>query len=95
MENNEPDTGDTIKPDETAQQDDGKVKYTFNAVTCPIKIMLADESMTTYTIHYNAATLDATKEQLGQIAVSQQTVLKDGCIDGQAELEDYVKPWRR
>ena len=82
-----PDTGDTIKPDETAQQDDGKVKYTFNAVTCPIKIMLADESMTTYTIHYNAATLDATKEQLGQIAVSQQTVLKDGCIDGQAELE--------
>ena len=82
-----PDTGDTIKPDETAQQDDGKVKYTFNAVTCPIKIMLADESKTTYTIHYNAATLDATKEQLGQIAVSQQTVLKDGCIDGQAELE--------
>ena len=82
-----PDTGDTIKPDETAQQDDGKVKYTFNAVTCPIKIMLADESNTTYTIHYNAATLDATKEQLGQIAVSQQTVLKDGCIDGQAELE--------
>lgn len=82
-----PDTGDTIKPDETAQQADGKVKYTFNAVTCPIKIMLADESKTTYTIHYNAATLDATKEQLGQIAVSQQTVLKDGCIDGQAELE--------
>ena len=82
-----PDTGDTIKPDETAQKDDGKVKYTFNAVTCPIKIMLADESKTTYTIHYNAATLDATKEQLGQIAVSQQTVLKDGCIDGQAELE--------
>ena len=76
-----PDTGDTIKPDETAQQDDGKVKYTFNAVTCPIKIMLADESKTTYTIHYNAATLDATKEQLGQIAVSQQTVLKDGCRD--------------
>ena len=28
-----PDTGDTIEPDETAQQDDGKVKYTFNAVT--------------------------------------------------------------
>ena len=82
-----PDTGDTIKPDETAQKDDGKVKYTFNAVTCPIKIMLTDESKTTYTIHYNAATLDATKEQLGQIAVSQQTVLKDGCIDGQAELE--------
>ena len=82
-----PDTGDTIEPDETAQQDDGKVKYTYNAVTCPIKIMLADESMTTYTIHYNVATLDATKEQLGQIAVSQQTVLKDGCIDGQAELE--------
>lgn len=82
-----PDTGDIIKPDTTEAQADGKVKYTFNAVTCPIKIMLADESKTTYTIHYNAATLDATKEQLGQIAVSQQTVLKDGCIDGQAELE--------
>ena len=82
-----PDTGDTIKPDTTEAQADGKVKYTFKAVTCPIKIMLADESKTTYTIHYNAATLDATKEQLGQIAVSQQTVLKDGCIDGQAELE--------
>ncbi|MEI3085336.1 MAG: hypothetical protein V8S87_04670 [Oscillospiraceae bacterium] len=67
-----PDTGDTIEPDETAQQDDGKVKYTFNAVTCPIKIMLADESKTTYTIHYNAATLDATKEQLGQIAVNSR-----------------------
>ena len=83
----DPDTGDTVEPDETAQQDDGKVKFTFNAVTCPIKIMLTDESKTTYTIHYNAATLDATKEQLGQIAASQQTVLKDGCIDGQAELE--------
>ena len=82
-----PDTGDTIKPDETAQQDYGKVKYTFKAVTCPIKIMLADESKTTYTIHYNAATLDATKEQLGQIAAANQTVLQDGCIDGQAELE--------
>ena len=82
-----PDTGDIIKPDTTEAQTDGKVKYTFNAVTCPIKIMLADESKTTYMIHYNAATLDATKEQLGQIAVSQQTVLKDGCIDGQAELE--------
>ena len=43
-----PDTGAAIEPDETAQQDDGKVKYTFKAVTCPIKIMLADESKTTY-----------------------------------------------
>ena len=85
-----PDTGAAIEPDETAQQDDGKVKYTFNAVTCPIKIMLADESKTTYTIHYNAATLEETKEKLGQMAAAKQTVLQDGSVAGKAKLEETV-----
>lgn len=85
-----PDTGAAIEPDETAQQDDGKVKYTFNAVTCPIKIMLADESKTTYTIHYNAATLEETREQLGQMAAAKQTVLQDGSVAGKAKLEETV-----
>lgn len=85
-----PDTGAAIEPDETAQQDDGKVKYTFKAVTCPIKIMLADESKTTYTIHYNAATLEETREQLGQMAAANQTVLQDGSVAGKAKLEETV-----
>ena len=82
-----PDTGETIEPDSAEEQADGKIMYTFGAVTCPIKIMLTDESKTAYTVRYNAATLEGSKVQLGQVAVSQQTVLNDGCIDGSDELE--------
>ena len=82
-----PDTGEAIAPDAAEEQPDGKVMYTFKEITCPLKIMLTDESKTAYTIRYNAATLEGSKVQLGQVSDSQQAVLKDGCIDGNAELE--------
>ena len=82
-----PDTGEAIAPDSAEEQPDGKVMYTFKEITCPLKIMLTDESKTAYTIRYNAATLEGSKVQLGQVSDSQQAVLKDGCIDGNAELE--------
>ena len=85
-----PDTGDAVKPDSAEEQPDGKVMYTFNAVTCPIKIMLTDASKTACEIRYNAATLDDTKVTLGQIAPGNQLVTQDGCIDGKAELEVMI-----
>ena len=85
-----PDTGDAVEPDSAEEQPDGKVMYTFNAVTCPIKIMLTDASKTACEIRYNAATLDDTKVTLGQIAPGNQLVTQDGCIDGKAELEVMI-----
>lgn len=85
-----PDTGDAVEPDSAEEQPDGKVMYTFNAVTCPIKIVLTDASKTACEIRYNAATLDDTKVTLGQIAPGNQLVTQDGCIDGKAELEVMI-----
>ncbi len=85
-----PDTGAAIEPNETAQQGEGKVKYTFSAVNCPIRMLLTDSSKDTFTIRYNAATLEETREQLGQIAAANQTVLQDGSVAGQAKLEETV-----
>ena len=85
-----PDTGDAVEPDSAEEQPDGKVEYTFDSVTCPLKIMLTDASKTACEIRYNAATLDDTKVTLGQIAPGNQLVTQDGCIDGKAELEVMI-----
>lgn len=84
-----PDTGAAVE--HTAEeQADGKVRYTFSAINCQIRMLLTDSSKDTFTIRYNAATLEDTKELLGQMAVSYQTVLQDGSVDGKATLEETV-----
>lgn len=84
-----PDTGAAIEPG-TAEEPDGRVRYTFSAVNCPIRMLLTDESKDTFTIRYNAATLEETREQLGQMAAAKQTVLQDGSVAGKAKLEETV-----
>ena len=84
-----PDTGAAVE--HTAEeQTGGKIRYTFDGVSCPIRMLLTDSSKDTFTIRYNAATLEATKLTLGQMPAANQTVLQDGSVDGQAKLEETV-----
>ena len=84
-----PDTGAAVE--HTAEeQTGGKIRYTFDGVSCPIRMLLTDSSKDTFTIRYNAATLEATKVLLGQMSAANQTVLQDGSVDGQAKLEETV-----
>ena len=66
---------------------DNTCTYTFPAVTCPIRLTAVDPNAQGYTLKYQAAIEDS-MVKLGVFYSSDQQIVTDGTVDGQAVYEE-------
>lgn len=84
------DSGEPVEPSKIEELPDGKLNYTFDSVTQPLKIYMVDDEQTNYEIRYNAATLSASRVQLGEISAAIQIPESNGSIGNADTLNEMV-----
>lgn len=86
------DTEEALTP-ETAEQEDGTIRYTVRSVSVPIQVKPKLKDTVTngsFTILYTADTLKDQKVKLGQFQVGEQIQLSEGSIGGMASASEQV-----
>ena len=78
------------QPDSVAYNADGTVTYTFKGMDDPIYATPAKAGSTVVTVTFDAATLQDSLVQLGEVAPANQEITSNGVIQGQASVSDVV-----
>lgn len=86
--------GAELTPDRTETLETGKTRYTFQSVSCPIKISTEQSTIGnhTYTIYYRAETLAANFKQISsELNEATLSVVTDGTVGGRTALTEQLE----